>query len=53
LAVVLAVPGVASAALVNRGGGLIYDSTLNIIWLQDANYAGPSGALVLRCFEWR
>ena len=35
--------GAASAALVNRGGGLIYDSDLNITWLADANYARTSG----------
>jgi hypothetical protein len=27
------------AALVDRGGGMIYDSTLNVTWLQNANYA--------------
>ena len=29
----------ANAALYDRGGGMIYDSELNITWLQDANYA--------------
>jgi hypothetical protein len=29
----------AAAALVDRGGGLIYDTTLDITWLSDANYA--------------
>lgn len=29
----------AQAALVDRGGGLIYDTVLDITWLQDANYA--------------
>lgn len=33
----------ASAALYDRGGGMIYDSDLNITWLQDANYAVTSG----------
>lgn len=33
----------AEAALVNRGGGLIYDTDLNVTWLQDANYAKTSG----------
>lgn len=37
----VAVP--ADATLFNRGGGLIYDSDLNITWLQDANYAYTSG----------
>ena len=31
------------AALVDRGGGLIYDQDLNITWLADANYAKTSG----------
>ncbi len=31
------------AALIDRGNGLIYDSDLNITWLQDANYAFTSG----------
>jgi hypothetical protein len=35
--------GEASATLINRGGGLIYDTDLNITWLQDANYAQTSG----------
>ena len=33
----------AQAALVDRGGGLIYDTDLNITWLADANYAQTSG----------
>lgn len=33
----------AQAALVNRGGGLLYDTVLNVTWLQDANYAKTSG----------
>jgi len=35
--------GAAQAALIDRGGGLIYDSTLNVTWLKDANYAKTSG----------
>lgn len=31
------------AALLDRGGGLIYDDVLNVTWLQDANYARTSG----------
>ncbi len=34
--------GDATAALFNRGNGLIYDSDLNITWLSDANYAKTS-----------
>lgn len=33
----------AHAALYDRGNGMIYDSTLDITWLQDANYAQTSG----------
>lgn len=35
--------GTAQATLVDRGGGLIYDTDRNITWLQDANYAQTSG----------
>ena len=35
--------GAAQAALVDRGGGLIYDSDLDVTWLADANYARTSG----------
>jgi hypothetical protein len=35
--------GGAAAALINRGGGLIYDTDLNVTWLADANYAKTSG----------
>ncbi len=37
------VSGTSSAALVDRGRGLIYDTVLDITWLQDANYAHTSG----------
>lgn len=30
--------GAAQATLVDRGGGLLYDTVLNVTWLQDANY---------------
>lgn len=35
--------GSAQAALLDRGGGMLYDTVLNITWLQDANYAKTSG----------
>lgn len=35
--------GSASAALIDRGGGLIYDTVLDVTWLQDANHAKTSG----------
>src|SRR5688500_20181476 len=31
------------AALIDRGGGLIYDDVLNVTWLQDASYSETSG----------
>jgi len=43
-AVVLVVlAGTAQAGLVNRNGGMIYDTTRNITWLADMNYAKTSG----------
>lgn len=39
----LSMLGNTHAALIDRGGGLIYDDVLNITWLQDANYAKTSG----------
>lgn len=39
----LALAGTAHAALINRGGGLIYDTTQNLTWLADMNYALTSG----------
>ena len=35
----LSLSGAAQATLFDRGGGLIYDSALNITWLQNANLA--------------
>ena len=37
-AALVALSGAAQAALVNRGGGMIYDTTRNITWLADWNY---------------
>lgn len=39
----LSLTSAVQAALIDRGGGLIYDDVLNITWLQDANYAKTSG----------
>jgi hypothetical protein len=33
----------AQATLIDRGGGMIYDTELNVTWLQDWNYAKTSG----------
>jgi hypothetical protein len=43
LLAILGMNGAAEAALVNNGGGLIYDTTLNATWLSNANYAGWLG----------
>jgi len=39
----LCLSGASQAALIDRGGGLIYDDVLDVTWLQDANYARTSG----------
>jgi len=36
--------GVAHAALIDRGNGMVYDTVLNVTWLQDVMYARTSGA---------
>lgn len=33
----------AQAALIDRGGGLVYDSVQDLTWLQDGNFAATSG----------
>ncbi len=38
----VALSGAAQAALVSRGGGMVYDTTRNITWLADMNYAQTS-----------
>jgi len=43
-AVGLMASGSAQAALIDRGGGLIYDNVLDITWLKDANYAATQYA---------
>ena len=35
--------GSAKALLVDRGSGMLYDTVLNVTWLQDANHAKTSG----------
>ena len=42
-AAMLALSGAAQSALINRGGGMIYDTTANITWLADMNHAKTSG----------
>jgi len=43
LTMVLGLSGLANAELIDRGRGLIYDTDLNVTWLQDANYADTFG----------
>jgi hypothetical protein len=38
----VALSGAAQADLVDRGGGMIYDTTRNITWLADLNYTRPA-----------
>ena len=42
-AAMVVLSGAAQAALVNRGGGMIYDTTRNLTWLADMNFASTSG----------
>lgn len=42
-AMVLALAGAAQAALVSRGGGMVYGTTQNLTWLADMNHAATSG----------
>lgn len=39
----VAAMGFPQAALIDRGGGMVFDNALNVTWLQDANYAKTSG----------
>ena len=43
LGLFVALSGSSQAALIDRGSGLIFDTVLNVTWLQDANYARTSG----------
>jgi hypothetical protein len=52
LATGLGLSGAAKATLVDRGGGLIYDTVLNITWLGDANYAKTSNYNVYGELTW-
>jgi hypothetical protein len=42
-AALLVAAGSGHASLINRGGGMIYDTVNNITWLADMNYAVTSG----------
>lgn len=43
IASALVLVGASEAALVDRGGGLVYDTSLNVTWLADWSYAVTSG----------
>lgn len=43
LALVLGIASAANAILIDRGGGMIYSTDMDITILQDANYAATSG----------
>ena len=43
----------ALAALIDRGGGLIYDTVLDVTWLQDANYGAGPVAFFKVLDDWR
>lgn len=44
-------PLVSSAALINRGNGLIYDEVKNLTWLQDTDYAHTTGYTGVRLVD--
>ena len=44
--------GLSEAVLMDRGNGMIYDTVLNVTWLQDANYAKTSGQHETGLMNW-
>ncbi len=42
-AISLAIPCFAHAAFIDAGGGMVYDTDLDVTWLKDANYAMTTG----------
>lgn len=52
LALAVGLSGSAQATLMDRGGGLIYDTDLNVTWMQDANYAQTSGYITNGHMTW-
>jgi len=45
--------GASQAALIDRGGGLIYDDVQNLTWLQDTQYALTSGYSASGLLNWQ
>ncbi|WP_284620740.1 PEP-CTERM sorting domain-containing protein [Aquabacterium humicola] len=43
VAAAVTLSGAGHAALIDRGSGMIYDTTLNLTWLADMNYAKTTG----------
>ena len=50
VAAVMGFAGVSSAALIDRGGGLIYDSDQNVTWLQDPATVVPTPMYAMQAF---
>lgn len=48
----IALAGPAQAALINRGGGMVYDSDLDITWLQDWNLSRTLGVSTYGQMSW-
>lgn len=45
-------PPAAHALLIDRGGGLIYDTERDLTWLREMNYAHVSGWSETGCLDW-
>ncbi|MDQ7837627.1 MAG: PEP-CTERM sorting domain-containing protein [Thermodesulfobacteriota bacterium] len=43
LLMIVTLSGYANAELIDRGGGLIYDTLFDVTWLQDANHVSTTG----------
>ncbi len=52
IVLVLGVVGPANSALIDREGGLIYDTVLDITWLQNANYSGGTAMNWYQAMAW-
>ena len=52
VACALSMPSLTQAMLIDRGGGLIYDTALDVTWMQDAQYAITSGYNAAGRLDW-
>lgn len=50
-AVLMSVPLISTAGLIDRGNGLIYDDVKNLTWLQDSDYARTTGYTGVRLVD--